>query len=199
MIDKKINKIIEEIEKVNKLIENKKNLNLKKITKLCNQYNEIILKLENNNFIMINELERIPFDKNLEKENTMLLDKYAQLIYVKNKLLIILLKKEYNEYLEEKNNQLKEKLEQLIEDEKSYLFELNEENENLKEVKYELKYLEEQINNSDNLNEENIKNKQIYEKKEKEIKESIELLDMSILIVRVEIKYLKTQIEYLTK
>ena len=129
----------------------------------------------------------------------MLLDKYAQLIYVKNKLLIMLLKKEHNEYLEEKNNQLKEKLEQLIEDEKSYLFELNEENENLKEVKYELKYLEEQINNSDNLNEENIKNKQIYEKKEKEIKESIELLDMSILIVRVEIKYLKTQIEYLTK
>lgn len=199
MIDKKINKIIEEIEKVNKLIENKKNLNLKNITKLCKQYNEIILKLENNNFIMINELERISFDKNLEKENTMLLDKYAQLIYVKNKLLIMLLKKEYNEYLEEKNNQLKEKLEQLIEDEKSYLFELNEENENLKEVKYELKYLEEQINNSDNLNEENIKNKQIYEKKEKEIKESIELLDMSILIVRVEIKYLKTQIEYLTK
>lgn len=199
MIDKKNNKIIEEIEKVNKLIGNKKNLNLKNITKLCKQYNEIILKLENNNFIMINELERISFDKNLEKENTMLLDKYAQLIYVKNKLLIMLLKKEYNEYLEEKNNQLKEKLEQLIEDEKSYLFELNEENENLKEVKYELKYLEEQINNSDNLNEENIKNKQIYEKKEKEIKESIELLDMSILIVRVEIKYLKTQIEYLTK
>lgn len=199
MIDKKINKIIEEIEKVNKLIENKKNLNLKNITKLCKQYNEIILKLENNNFIMINELERISFEKNIEKENTMLLDKYAQLIYVKNKLLIMLLRKEYNEYLEEKNNQLKEKLEQLIEDEKSYLFELNEENENLKEVKYELKYLEEQINNSDNLNEENIKNKQIYEKKEKEIKESIELLDMSILIVRVEIKYLKTQIEYLTK
>lgn len=199
MIDKKINKIIEEIEKVNKLIENKKNLNLKNITKLCKQYNEIILKLENNNFIMINELERISFEKNIEKENTMLLDKYAQLIYVKNKLLIMLLKKEYNEYLEEQNNQLKEKLEQLIEDEKSYLFELNEENENLKEVKYELKYLEEQINNSDNLNEENIKNKQIYEKKEKEIKESIELLDMSILIVRVEIKYLKTQIEYLTK
>ena len=199
MIDKKINKIIEEIEKVNKLIENKKNLNLKNIIKLCKQYNEIILKLENNNFIMINELERISFEKNIEKENTMLLDKYAQLIYVKNKLLIMLLKKEYNEYLEEKNNQLKEKLEQLIEDEKSYLFELNEENENLKEVKYELKYLEEQINNNDNLNEENIKNKQIYEKKEKEIKESIELLDMSILIVRVEIKYLKTQIEYLTK
>ena len=198
MINKKINKIIEEIEKVNKLIENKKNLNLKNITKLCKQYNEIILKLENNNFIMINELERISFEKNIEKENTMLLDKYAQLIYVKNKLLIMLLKKEYNEYLKEKNNQLKEKLEQLIEDEKSYLFELNEENENLKEVKYELKYLEEQINN-DNLNEENIKNKQIYEKKEKEIKESIELLDVSILIVRVEIKYLKTQIEYLTK
>lgn len=199
MIDKKINKIIEEIEKVNKLIDNKKNLNLKNIIKLCKQYNEIILKLENNNFMMINELERISFDKNLEKENTMLLDKYAQLIYVKNKLLIMLLKKEYNEYLEEKNNQLKEKLEQLIEDEKSYLFELNEENENLKEVKYELKYLEEQINNNDSLNEENIKNKQIYEKEEKEIKESIELLDMSILIVRVEIKYLKTQIEYLTK
>ena len=69
MIDKKINKIIEEIEKANKLIENKKNLNLKNITKLCKEYNEIILKLENNNFIMINELEKISFDKNLEKEN----------------------------------------------------------------------------------------------------------------------------------
>ena len=53
MIDKKINKIIEDIEKVNKLIDNKKHLNLKNITKLCKQYNEIILKLENNNFIMI--------------------------------------------------------------------------------------------------------------------------------------------------
>ena len=96
---------IKDLENIKKQITTtyKNNLKYNSLKRLCNKYNKLIVKLEDNEIEIIKELEKINFES-VNKKELIKLGLTQLVLKAKNKLLNIFIKEEINKLISSNNN-----------------------------------------------------------------------------------------------
>lgn len=193
---------IKDLENIKKQITTtyKNNLKYNSLKRLCNKYNKLIVKLEDNEIEIIKELEKINFES-VNKKELVKLGLTQLILKAKNKLLNIFIKEEINklislnnnpkdkEIIEEELKIINIKINKLTEDKKDYLYQLEEEQETLEALERDNENLEKLIIDCKVEEKEEIKEEMYYnEKYLKQSKEALELLKMNIALIDIELK-----------
>lgn len=193
---------IKDLENIKKQITTtyKKNLKYNSLKRLCNKYNKLIVKLEDNEIEIIKELEKINFES-VNKKELVKLGLTQLILKAKNKLLNIFIKEEINKLISSNNNPkdkeiieeelkiINIKINKLTEDKKDYLYQLEEEQETLEALERDNENLGKLIIDCKDEEKEEIKEEMYYnEKYLKQSKEALELLKMNIALIDIELK-----------
>lgn len=193
---------IKDLENIKKQITTtyKNNLKYNSLKRLCNKYNKLIVKLEDNEIEIIKELEKINFES-VNKKELVKLGLTQLILKAKNKLLNIFIKEEINKLISSNNNPkdkeiieeelkiINIKINKLTEDKKDYLYQLEEEQETLEALERDNENLEKIIIDCKVEEKEEMKEEMYYNEKHlKQSKEALELLKMNIALIDIELK-----------